>query len=154
MRPLVVDNNGWYEIEGEAEPIPSDQLSALGAIAKLSITKRKMLTVFNAKALQSASSISWLWLWCDVTRCAMREVLEIRNLKTLDVLALGVGKAQGYSRARSLEVFRCGVGIAEQDLIEIAKSQSIKEVQAQSSKFGHRAISELMDMPMLYSIDI
>lgn len=85
----------------------------------------------------------------------MRYIISIPSLQILDTLRIRhPGKLEGFSVADSLEVLSCNTGMSSDDLIEIATSRSIKDLGAQSATLTTAAISALIAMPSLQSLDI
>ena len=85
----------------------------------------------------------------------MRHILSISDLQVLDILGMRhPGKLESFSAADSLETFRCNTGMSSDDLVEIATSRSIKDLGAQSATLTTAAMSALIAMPSLESLDI
>lgn len=150
-----VDDNEWTKLQGPIGAADLRALAPLGHIDKLSITELPLLTIALSRGFASLKSVSHLWLWCKVTRGSMRHILSIPNLQVLDILGMRhPGKFEGFSAAKSLEVLRCHTGMSSNDLIEIATSRSIKDLGAQSATLTTAAMSALIAMPSLQSLDI
>lgn len=149
------DDSEWTELN---EPFGVAELRALatqGHIGKLKITEQPRLTIAFARGFASLQSVNHLFLWSWVTRGSMRHIVSIPGLKAFDLLGVRhPGRFEGFSAANSLEVFRCNTGMSSDDLVEIATSRSIKELGAQSATLTTAAISALMAMPSLESLDI
>jgi hypothetical protein len=145
----------YVELTGSIEPADIRRLKAHGHIPKLSVTKTNRLIARQTRAFSAIESASELWLWCDVTRVAMRHVLAIPKLKVLDVLSLvGRGELLDFSRASSLEVFRCNHYLAETDLHAISTSKTLVEVGVQGSALSLHALRALLLLPQLRRLDI
>jgi hypothetical protein len=151
----LTDNNEWVELKGA---VTADDIRALadrGHMEKISLTHAPLLTAEVAQGFESLPSVSWLWLWCDVTRAAMRSVVATRGLKILDVLSLASpGKLEGFALANSLEEFRGNHALKEQDLLEVATCQSLREIGAQGASLSMRVIQALLGLPKLESLDL
>jgi hypothetical protein len=149
------DENEWTKLQGPFGVADLRALAPLGLINKLSITERPLLTIAISIGFASLKSVSHLWLWCKVTRGSMRYILSIPDLQVLDILGMRhPGKLAGFSTAESLQVLRCNTGMSSDDLIEIATSRSIKDLGAQSATLTTAAMSALIAMPSLESLDI
>jgi hypothetical protein len=155
MMERVEVNDDWVKLSGTVSAQDIRELSKLGDIDKLSIVQESLLTAEVARGLSALKSVRLLWLWCDVTRTAMRHVLAIPNLQVLDVLHIRYpGRLQSFQRATSLQEFRCNTGLAEDDLLEIATCHSLREIGAQSSEISPKVIDAFLRMPSLISLDI
>src|SRR5688572_28010864 len=100
-------SDDWVKLSGPVTGTDIRALRGRGPIEKLSLTDSPLLTARTAQAFLTLPSVSWLWLWCDVTRAAMRSVVTTRGLRVLDVLNITApGKLEGFALANSLETFR------------------------------------------------
>jgi hypothetical protein len=143
------------ELKGPFVAADLRRLASLERIENLALTGQPLVTVAIARGLASLKSVTRLWLWCDVTRTAMRYVVAIRGLQVLDVLNVRPpGRLKGFSAASSLEVFRCNHCLNDLDLIEIAACRSLKEIAAQSASLTMAALEALLDIPGLQSLDL
>jgi hypothetical protein len=150
-----VDDGEWTKLCGPFGVAELRALTPLGHINKLSITEQPLMTVALARGFASLKSVSRLWIWCEVTRASVRHIVSIPGLQVLEILDVRhPGKLAGFSAAASLEVFRCNIGMSSNDLIEIATSRSIKDLGAQSATLTTAAMSALIAMPSLASLDI
>ncbi len=149
------DDSEWTKLQGSFGIAELRALAPLGHINKLSIAEIPLLTVAISRGFASLQSVSHLWLWSWVTKGSMRHIVSIPGLQVLDVLGIRhPGRLQGFSAAESLETFRCNTGMNSDDLIEIATSRSIKDLGAQSATLTTAAVSALISMPCLVSLDI
>lgn len=145
----------WVELSGAIKPQDIRVLRNLGHIPKLSITKSPLLTVKTASAFSALKSVSHLWLWCDVTRTAMRHILAIPGLREIDVLAIvNPGKLGLFSSAESLEVFRGNHYLTEADLLAVTSCRTLREIGAQCSLLTPRVVEALLDLPELHTLDL
>jgi hypothetical protein len=113
-----------------------------------------LLTVKVARGFAALASVTRLWVWCDVTRAAMRYVISIPGLKVLDVLYLRPpGRLAGFAEATALEVFR-SYWLNDRDLIEIASCRSLRELAAQYATLTMPVLDALLDLPRLQSLDL
>jgi hypothetical protein len=152
---LAPDGRGGYRLEGDVTASAMTELSTLGHVPRLSITGSRVITVEKARRLARANSIEWLWLWCEVTRRAMRHVIRMPRLACLDVFALrGPGALEGFGKAASLRTLRIALPVSEADLLAIAECASLEELGTQGSALTRRAIAALLALPNLRSLDI
>ena len=127
MRNASLDD-GWVALKGVATPADIRRLRGTGHIKELSVTESGRLTARIAQAFSSLDSVEWLWLWCDVTRTAIRHVASISGLRVLDVLNLmSPGRLESFSSAIALEAFRGNHFLTELDLLEVCTCRSLRE---------------------------
>jgi hypothetical protein len=149
------DSRGWYSIVGSIEQRSVEGPVGIGHIDMLSITEAPPLTVKRARLLRQLHSVARLWLWCDVSRIAMRHLLQIPGLEILDVLAVkGPGALSGFERAASLHTLRANHYLNEQDIFAIAKCAPLRELGIQGAKLTRAAIRKLLELPQLESLDL
>ena len=155
MADIIPDSHGWYSIKGDPTHEVIQSLRAVGHIDKLSITQTRLITVDIAKRLCRIHSVRQLWLWCDVTRTAMRHILRIAGLEILDVLNIkSPGTLAGFDLATSLHTVRANHYLKEQDIIEISKCLTIKELGIQGAELTLTAIDTLLSLKRLKSLDV
>lgn len=148
-------SDDWVTLKGPIKPVDIRALRALGHIEKLSITDGPLLTAKAAQAFTALPSVSWLWLWCEVTRTAMRSVIGVRGLRVLDVLSITApGKLERFASATSLETFRGNHYLSEEDLLKITTCKSLRELGAQNASLSPRVIEALLSLPKLESLDL
>ncbi len=149
-----IDKDEWLSIEG---PFTNKDLMALrdhGRIERLAVTKQKVISVAIAKGFSALQSVRWLWLWCPITRAAMRYVMTIPDLETLDILELrSPGHLTNFDSAGSLKAFR-GYYMSEEDLLEVSTLLSLEELCAQNSIISHRVLDALIQMASLKYLDL
>jgi hypothetical protein len=147
--------NDWVMLEGQLRPVDVSALAARASIEKLSITKAPLLTANVAQSLTFLPHVSWLWLWCDVARPAMKYVIAVSGLKTLDILSLkGPGRMPSFASAKSLKTFRCNHYLTAPDLLAIAEGESLVEIGVQGSAISPSILDRLLDLPRLESLDL
>ena len=147
--------DGWVKLKGPIRPADIRALRGRGHIEKLSIIDSPLLTARVAQGFTALTSVSQLWLWCDVTRTAMRTVLAIPALKVLDVLCITApGKLGGFAAATSLETFRGNHYLSEADILEVTTCQSLREIGAQNASISPCVIDALLSLPQLESLDL
>lgn len=152
---LGPDNNGWYALRGHFGDEALLALRTSDHIPRLSLTNMPLVSVRHAKALSGLRSIDQLWVWCSVTRPAMRHLVQLPGLRQVDVLNLvGPGRLAHFGRARNLAIFRANHCMIEDDLLGVAKCESIQELGAQGSELTRKALSSLMALPLLANLDI
>ncbi|MFZ6719910.1 hypothetical protein ACO0LK_07030 [Undibacterium sp. Ji49W] len=130
-------------------------LHVKGPIHELKITKSSTLTVELTRPLPSLQSVEQLWLWCDVTRSAMRNVVRIPGLRVLDILAIKFpGRLENFAGASSLEIFRANHYLSEDDVLEVLNCASLQEVGIQGATLSSRVIAKVLTHPFLSALDI
>lgn len=155
MTEIAPDSQGWYSINGDLTHEAIESLCAIGHIDKLSITKTRLITVDLAKRLRKILSVRQLWLWCDVTRSAMRHIIQIPGLEILDVLNMkSPGALAGFDLATKLHTIRANYIKREQDILEIFKCPFLKELSIQGAKLTLAVIDALLSLKELKSLDI
>jgi hypothetical protein len=149
------DSRGWYAIEGVPTSEAIEALRQVGPIDKLSLVKGPVITVKVAKLLCSLPFVEWLWLWCDVTRAAVSQVIRVPGLVSLDLLAIRKpGTLSGFEQASTLRVLRANQSLEEKDLIAIAKAPRLHELGAQGADLTPKALDALLSLPELGSLDL
>ena len=149
------DARGWYNIEGEPTAEAISGLSTIKHIDKLSITKTRLLTVDLVKHFGGLQSVRWIWLWCDITRTAMRHILRIPGLEVLDVLNMTVpGKLEGFGVAKTLHTVRANHFLKEADVLAIAECSTIRELGIQNAELTPNVIAGLLSLKQLLVLDL
>jgi Leucine-rich repeat (LRR) protein len=147
--------DGWLSIEGPFESKDIKRLKSHDHIEKLSLTKQSLITAKIANGLNSLSSVTWLWLWCSVTRTAMRNVVAIPDLEVVDILEIRhPGKLTNFQQASNLKTFRCNHYMTEADLLEISNLPTLQELGAQNSAITPKSLEALLCIPTLEHIDL
>ncbi|MDM5179899.1 hypothetical protein PO883_22155 [Massilia sp. DJPM01] len=142
-------------IEGSCRSADLRRFAASGPVGKLSLTKMPLLTERIARGFRSFQSVDQLWLWCDITRTAMRHVVSIPGLRVLDVLRMvKPGRLEGFSAASALEEFRANHSLSADDIMEVCRCPSLRELGAQGAELSAQAISALLQLPKLASLDL
>lgn len=150
LRP---DANGWYSLERDLDEALVGQLRDVVPLERLSITEVPLMTVRLARRL-AGLPVEKLWLWSPVTRPALRHILELPGLRELDVHSLhGPGRLAGFAGTR-LEAARINFYMTEQDLLEIARCASLREVGARTSDLTPRALAALLALPELTTLGV
>jgi hypothetical protein len=148
------DARGWYSIEGDVEPGLVDELRKMGAVDNLSLTGIPLVTVELAQRL-AGLRVHRLWLWCDITRRALRQLIRLPGLRVLDVLCIkGPGTLGNFRSATGLKEFRCNHYMSEADLLEVAKCAGLQELGAQGALISTRSLAALLSLPELASLDL
>jgi hypothetical protein len=145
----------WASIQGFLKPEKIKPLFKRGHLDKLSLSNCSTLTSKTAKELRKLGSIRQLWLWCDVTRAALRQIILIPDLEVLDILEITrPGQLTGFSEAKTLKELRCCFDLTESDLLAFASCRTIRELVVQNSYLSPKVVKALLQMPMLESLDI
>ena len=151
---ISTDPRGWYTLEHDIDPAVVEQLRQVGPIDKLSATKIPLVTVKLARRL-SGLRVHNLWLWSDVTRRAMRQIVQIQGLRVLDVLCMkGPGKLENFRRAETLETFRANHYMTEADLMEVTQCTQLVELGAQGAELSTKSVAAILALPNLTSLDL
>ena len=130
-------------LEGPIKPSDLRNLHEV-AIDKLSLTKQPLLTVALAREFDKFKSVREFFLWCSVTRTAMRHVIKISGLEELNILALQhPGQLEGFENNQSLKTFRCNF-LSERDLLEVLKLPKLQKVGAQDSDVTSMVIDAIV----------
>ena len=112
-----------------------------------------------ARGLAGIHSLDQLWLRLEATPAALRLAFAIPELRVLDLWGIAYpGRLAGFA-STSIEELRCNMGISgsgfsEADLIEISTSVHLKQLRARTPKISLRAMTALIAMPKLQSLDI
>lgn len=147
--------DGWLSIEGPFDSKDIRNFKNYPHIEKLSLRKQSLITAKIANGFSSLKSVRWLWLWCSVTRTAMRDVISIPNLEVVDILEIRhPGKLMNFQQADNLKTFRCNHYMTEDDLIEISNLPALQELGAQNSAITPKALDALLCIPTLEYIDL
>jgi hypothetical protein len=155
MADLTPDSFGWYSINGDPTHKDIQSLRAVGQLDKLSITKARLITVDLAKRLRKLHSVHQLWLWCDVTRFAMRHIVRIPGLAVLDVLNLKPpGTLADFDLATNLHTVRANNFLKENDVLEITKCPSLQELGLQNAEITPTVLDALLSLQQLKALDI
>jgi hypothetical protein len=148
------DSQGWYSFERDIDPEVAEQLKRVGQISKLSLKKIPLVTVKQARRL-SGLHIDSLWLWCDVTRRAMRQIIQTPGLRELDVLCIkGPGVLGNFRKAESLEIFRANHYMTEADLLEVTQCAQLMQLGAQGAELSSTSLAAILGLPNLTSLDL
>lgn len=148
------DQDGYYAFAGDIPEEAIQGLAAMASIEKLKVTDIALVTVKLAKRL-APLRVEQLWIWTDVTRRAMRYLIEIPQLRIVDLLCItGPGHLANFGKARHLEIFRANHYMTERDLIEVTQCASLREIGAQNAELSASVISALLSLPNLTGLDL
>lgn len=152
----TIGKDGWHEVRGAIDEDVLQSLAAQPYIERLSIRDCPRMTSGIAKRLVAhLPTTRWLWLWCDVSRIALRHLLAAPGLETLDVLRIcNPGRLTGFERAQSLHTLRANCWLGQDDIHAIARCRSLREVGLQHAAIDNRAIDALLALPELKSLDL
>jgi hypothetical protein len=151
---ILPNSRGWYSLERDIDPKVVGQLKEIGPITKLSLAKMPLVTVKLALRL-SGLHVENLWLWSDVTRRAMRRIVQIPGLRTLDVLCIkGPGALGNFCKAKDLETFRANHCMTGVDLLEVTQCSGLAELGAQGAELSSESLHAILALPRLVSLDI
>ncbi len=149
------DAQGFHTLTPALAPEAIQAFRALESIDRLSIVAGRLLNARRAKRLHALPSTRWIWLRADTTRAAIRQVLRIPGLHTLDVLALrGPGALSGFGDTSTLRTLRMNYSLHARDLLGIAECRSLENLGAQGAELTPRALDALLAMPRLRALDL
>jgi hypothetical protein len=160
MNAIIVEDNevtiqGYLKKKDFVSILNIGPIDQLSFISHRKAKKRYLLTSAHAKKLNKLKSVKRIWLWWDVTRPALRQIIKIPGLEALDVLDLvRPGRLTGFSNAKNLKELRCNFSLTESDLSSISTCLSIRELGAQNSVLSEKAINAFLNMRNLESLDI
>ena len=155
MTTISADEKGWYSLKADITPEIVAALRDVGHIEKLSITNVPLVTVKHVRLLKELQSLGQLWLWCHITRRAMRHLIELPGLETLDILSIrGPGSLGLFNRARTLQIFRANHHLSGSDVIQVAKCKSIKTLGIQNAQLTEASFAAILMLPFLENLDI
>lgn len=152
----IVGQDGWHEVRGALDHAVLTSLAQHSFIERLSIRECPRVTSGMAKTLCAhLPPTRWLWLWCDVSRIALRHILATPGLETLDILRLcNPGRPTGFERAHDLHTLRANCRLRVDDLHAIVRCQSIESLGLQSAQLDGRSIDALLSLPRLRALDL
>ncbi len=152
---ISTTNDGWIEIKGPISRPQRLASSVTNMAEKIRFVNLRFFSGQLASALASCQSLRELWIWCDVGRKAIGKILKLPAIETLDLLCVRSPgrKMPSFNNASNLRVFRCNNFMKETDLLAISTSESLAELEAQSSEVSLRAIDAITAMPSLESVD-
>lgn len=148
------DQDGWYHL---ANDLSCDAIAEIGGVAgpvNLKMISKVPPTTKLVKRLASLK-VDQLWLWCDVNRHCMKYLVELPELRALDILSLaGSGGMANLSKAHHLAEFRANSSMTEGDLLQLAQCGGLREIGAQNAALSKRAMSALLAMPHIETLDL
>ncbi len=151
---IAPDSSGWYAFEREVSPEAIRELAQLPLVEQLSLVRAPLLTVRLARRM-ACLRVEHFWLWCNVTRRAMRYIVEMPGLRRLDILSIrGPGQMANFGRAKNLEVFRANHYLTEADLFQVLQCGQLKELGAQGAELSRAAMSAMLALPHLTTLDL
>lgn len=143
-------------LDPDARPAALHALScAVNDIDRLTIGHGRLLNAERAKRLHALPPTRWLWLQCETTRAAIRQLVRIPGLETLDVMQLcGPGAVSGLGDMTALRALRINGWLHARDLRGIAACPSIETLGAQGAGLTLPALEALLAMPRLRALDL
>ena len=130
-------------------------LASGGPIECLTFGHGRLLDARRAKHLHALPPTRWLWLRGATTRAAIRQLVRIPGLDTLDVMQLrGPGAVSGLGDVTGLRTLRINGWLHARDLRGIAACPSIETLGAQGAELTPRALEALLAMPRLSALDL
>lgn len=152
----TIHPDGWHEVRGAIDKDALRSLEAHASIERLSIRNCPRMSSRIAKQLVvHLPPTRWLWLWCDVSRIALRHILATPGLETLDVLRVcNPGRLTGFEHAHGLHTLRANCRLHADDLRAIVRCQSIQSLGLQSAQLDGTSIDALLSLPHLRALDL
>ena len=145
-------------------PFKKDELDSLpmdAVINQLNVTKRRigtgsfLFTTEAARRLAQTAGIKSLWLWCDVSRAALKDIARIPNLQRLDVLEIrGPGYVCGLEQASELKIVRVAIGCSARDAQGLLNAKGLCELSLQSSHISEKLVAGIAALPQLRILDL
>lgn len=137
-------------LEGQIDLARLQALAAQGRIDTLMLYTQQLLDSTLAAGLAEAQEIGHLRLLCPVTRSALRRVIGLRGLHTLELSSLcAPGRLGGFDKASDLRSVIASHCLRESDLRAIAGSPYVHTLDAHASKLTPRALDAVLEMPRL-----
>lgn len=137
-------------LEGEIDLARLQALAAQGRVDTLTLYSAELLDSSLAAGLAEAQEIGHLRLLCPVTRSALRRVIGLPGLHTLELSALRApGRLGGFDKISNLLSVIAPHCLRESDLRAIAGSPRVHTLDAHASKLTARALDAVLDMPQL-----
>ena len=137
-------------LEGQIDLARLQALAAQGRIDTLMLYTEQLLDSTLATGLTEAEEIGHLRLLCPVTRSALRRVIGLRGLDTLELSHLcAPGRLGGFDKAGDLHSVIAPHCLCESDLCAIAASPGVHTLDAHASKLTPRALDAVLEMPRL-----
>jgi len=149
--------NDWTEIETPITPNSLKKLSKCNHINKLYAKQDLLLTADIAKKFGTVKSIEELWLWCDVTKAALRYILAIPKLKRLHIFCIkSLGKTDVYSKSMVLETFYCAFSdkLSLGDYKELLSCKTLKNISLMNSDLNIEIINLFLKASHIKSIEL
>ncbi|GAA0756729.1 hypothetical protein LRH25_17750 [Ideonella azotifigens] len=141
---------------GEVDELSARRLATLGPVRQISLTHIPLVTVRQARRLQVVTSVEQIWLWCDVTRLALNQIVQLPGLRQLDVLRV-VAQGQrlrGFGKAADLQVLNANLSLTAQDLLAVCECQSLRVLGIQGAELTLASFAAVASLPALRSLDL
>jgi hypothetical protein len=149
----VPNNEDAYTLETDIVAEDIQQLLTVAPVRELVLTKIPLVTVKLARRL-AGLQVEQLWIRGDVTRRAIRHIIQIPGLQELNVSLNGPGQIANFGKAGRLAIFRADYCMTEDDLLQVAQCPALRELGAQSAKLSPAAIAAIASMPHLTTLDL
>lgn len=156
MRSSTDDTGIRIELQGPVTPGSLRVLADRGALGQLSIRDKAVFGLRQARELLSSPGIDWLRLWCPVTRAAASLLLEVPDLRVLDLLTLQTGgHLRGFEQSRMLECLYCACfSLEPRDFEVIARSHTLRALAATDAVITPQSFDALLAMPRLERLSL
>ncbi len=155
MTTTATSDAATITLEGPFGARDLRSLRSQGRIEYLELTKQPLITARVAKELSALVSVRLLYLWCTITRTAMRHVISIPDLEILDILEIRYpGALENFVEATELKTFRCNHYMSEDDLLEVSRLPNLAELGAQNATLSTRALGAILSLPKLRKLDL
>ena len=128
------------------------RLKPLGHIHKLGLRMATRFDPLLAKAFTQLDAVDRLHLHGDISRHAMRPIVSIPNLQSLDIRQfVGHGRLPSFQRCKTLTEFRAQC-ISEPDLLRVLHCQTLRYLGIHCGRLSHASISAIARLPHIQSV--
>lgn len=154
-RIIGPDTKGAFSMRRQINAASICAFRKIGPVDMLSITRPCTINARSACRLRALPSVRRLWLWCDVTRAAIRHLVSMPGLEVMDVLDIkGKGALSGFDRATQMHSFRSNCGLSCRDVVAIAECSTLRQLGIQNAELTPKALDALCSLPHLESLDL
>lgn len=152
----ITNNNASVIVEGAIKHNGLRALQNMGVIESISFDRLNFLAAKHAAELSNFKEIRELRIWCNLPRIAMKHIVKLHALESLDILSLSRPgrKLCMLNELEYLKSFSAGYSMIQSDFIAVSACHSIEEIRAHCSNVTPLAIKSLVQMPVLRSLEL